>query len=61
MIWSRLGTLVFGASDPKAGAVGSIYNVLADMSFNHHPTVVKGLLQDQCSALLKEFFALKRL
>ena len=61
MIWSRLGTLVFGASDPKAGAVGSIYNVLADKSFNHHPAVVRGVLQDQCSALLKEFFALKRL
>ncbi|HQF67404.1 MAG TPA: tRNA adenosine(34) deaminase TadA [Candidatus Cloacimonadota bacterium] len=61
MIWSRLGTLVFGASEPKAGAVGSIYNVLADKSFNHHPTVVRGVLQDQCSALLKEFFALKRL
>jgi tRNA(adenine34) deaminase len=60
MIWSRLGVLVYGASDPKAGAVGSVYNVLSDKSFNHHPQVWSGLLDGQCSALLKDFFAQKR-
>lgn len=60
MIWSRLGTLVFGASDPKAGAVGSIYNVLADKSFNHHPAVVRGVLEADCAGLLKEFFQKRR-
>ena len=60
MIWSRLGTLVFGASDPKSGAVGSIYNVLADKSFNHHPQVVRGVLEDPCSALLRDFFQSRR-
>ncbi|MDD3143430.1 MAG: tRNA adenosine(34) deaminase TadA [Candidatus Cloacimonetes bacterium] len=60
MIWSRLGTLVFGASDPKAGAVGSIYNVLADKSFNHHPRIVRGLLEEDCAALLKDFFQSRR-
>ena len=60
MIWSRLGTLEFGASDPKAGAVGSIYNVLADKSFNHHPRIVRGLLEEDCAALLKDFFQSRR-
>jgi len=49
-----------GARDPKAGAVGSIYNVLADKSFNHHPEIVRGVLEAECSALLKGFFARKR-
>jgi len=60
LIWSRLGRLVMGARDPKAGAVGSIYNVLADKSFNHHPEIVRGVLEAECSALLKGFFARKR-
>ncbi len=60
MIWSRLGTLVSGASDPKAGAVGSIYNVLADKSFNHHPRVIRGVLGSECAALLRDFFQERR-
>jgi len=60
LIWSRLGRLVMGARDPKAGAVGSIYNVLADKSFNHHPEIVRGVLEAECSARLKGFFARKR-
>jgi len=60
MILSRLGTLVYSASDPKAGAVGSVYNVLADKSFNHHPKVIRGILEEDCSALLKVFFQNKR-
>jgi tRNA(adenine34) deaminase len=60
LIWSRLGTLVYGASDPKAGTVGSIYHTLADKSFNHHPKVVRGILEAECSSLLKEFFQSRR-
>lgn len=60
MIWSRLGALVFGASDPKAGAAGSIYNVLADKSFNHHPVIIRGVLKEECASLLKNFFQEKR-
>ncbi len=60
LIWSRLGTLVFGAKDPKAGVVGSVYNVLKDKSFNHHPTVVAQVLEAECSALLSDFFKSKR-
>ena len=61
MIWARLGCVVIGASDPKAGAVGSIYNVLADKSFNHHPRVLRGVEEAECSRLLKEFFQKKRM
>ncbi len=60
MIWSRLGTLVYGARDPKAGAVGSIYNVLKDKSFNHHPEVVSGVFATECGAILRDFFHKKR-
>ncbi len=60
LIWSRLGRLVIGADDPKAGAVGSIYHVLADRSFNHHPVVLRGVLADECAALLRAFFLAKR-
>lgn len=60
LILSRIGRLVFGASDPKTGAVGSIYNVLADKSFNHRPLITRGVLEPQCSAILKDFFSQKR-
>lgn len=58
---SRVGHLVLGARDPKTGVVGSIYNVLRDKSFNHHPRLTRGVLEEECSSLLKEFFALKRI
>jgi len=61
MVWSRLGTLIFGAYDRKAGAVGSVYNILKDKSFNHHPKVVTCVLVDECSMILSEFFRRKRL
>ncbi len=60
LILARLNTLVFGASDPKAGAVGSIYNVLRDKCFNHHPTIVSGLLKEPCSIIMTSFFQSKR-
>ncbi len=60
LILSRIGTLVLGAKDPKTGAVGSIYNVLADKSFNHHPKIIRAVLELECSGVLKDFFAHKR-
>ncbi len=60
MIWSRIGTVVFGAYDPKAGACGSVYNVLKDKSFNHQPELLGGVLQAEASQLLKDFFKTKR-
>ena len=51
---------VFGAPDPKAGAVGTLYQVNADERLNHTFEVTPGVLADECSALLKDFFANKR-
>jgi tRNA(adenine34) deaminase len=61
LIWSRLGRLVFAAHDPKAGAVGSVYNVLKDKQLNHHPDVISGVLAVEAGKLLKSFFQSKRL
>ena len=60
LILARLDTLVFGAADPKAGAVGSVYNVLLDKSFNHHPQIISGVLKEPCSNTLTTFFQCKR-
>ena len=60
IIWSRVGTVVWGAADPKAGVVGSVYNVLKDKSFNHHPKVIARVLQTECAKLLTDFFGRKR-
>jgi len=61
IILSKIGTVVYGAKDPKAGVVGSIYNVLKDKNFNHHPIVVSGILESECSSLLTDFFRKKRI
>lgn len=57
---SRIARCVFGAPDPKAGAVGTLYQVNADERLNHTFEVTPGVLADECSALLKDFFANKR-
>ena len=57
---SRLDRLVFGAFDDKAGAVGSLWDVLRDRRLNHRPEVVAGVLADECGALLLDFFATHR-
>jgi tRNA(adenine34) deaminase len=56
----RVGLLVFGAADPKAGAAGSLYNFAADPRLNHTTEVVRGVRISECSALLTDFFAAKR-
>jgi len=57
---ARLGRLVYGAEDPKAGAVGSLWDVLRDRRLNHRPEVIGGILADECAAVLREFFAARR-
>src|SRR5947208_15777551 len=60
-VWAaRLPLLVFGATDPKAGAAGSLYNFAADPRLNHNTEVVAGVLADECGALLTEFFNARR-
>jgi tRNA(adenine34) deaminase len=61
IVLSRLDRLVFGAFDPKAGAVGSLWDVVRDRRLNHRPEVVSGVLADECAALLDDFFGHQRL
>jgi tRNA(adenine34) deaminase len=60
VIAARLGRLVYGAEDPRAGAVGSLWDVLRDRRLNHHPEVIGGVLADECGAVLRDFFAARR-
>lgn len=57
---ARIPRVVYGASDAKCGAVGGVCDLFR-MDFNHHPTVEKGILEEECSALLREFFRKLRL
>ena len=57
---ARLARLVYGAEDPKAGAVGSLWDVLRDTRLNHCPEVIGGVLAGECAALLRDFFAARR-
>jgi tRNA(adenine34) deaminase len=61
VVLSRLDRLVFGAYDAKAGAVGSLWDVVRDRRLNHRPEVVGGVLEDECRSLLDDFFAHQRL
>jgi tRNA(adenine34) deaminase len=60
MIHARLARVIYGASDPKTGACGSIVNLFEESRLNHHTEVVGGVLADDCASLLKEFFAERR-
>ena len=60
VVLSRVDRLVFGAYDDKAGAVGSLWDVVRDRRLNHRPEVVAGVLADESAALLEKFFAEQR-
>jgi tRNA(adenine34) deaminase len=60
IVHARIARVIFGASDPKAGAAGSVYNVLSDSRLNHQPEIVSGVRESECRQLLQEFFAWKR-
>ncbi|MFM8382739.1 MAG: tRNA adenosine(34) deaminase TadA [Actinomycetota bacterium] len=57
---ARIGALVYGAADLKAGATASLYNVCADPRLNHNPPVTHGILAGESARLLEEFFAARR-
>lgn len=59
-VLARVGRVVFGAWDPKAGAAGSVWDLLRDRRLNHRPEVVGGVREEECAALLAEFFAHRR-
>ncbi len=60
LVLARVARLVFGAWDPKAGAVGSLWDVVRDRRLNHRPEVVGGVRETECGALLEAFFAARR-
>ena len=60
IVLARVPRVVFGASDPKAGAAGSVLDVLGEARLNHRPEVAGGLLAGECAGLLSEFFASRR-
>jgi tRNA(adenine34) deaminase len=60
MMHARLARVVFGATDPKTGACGSIVNLFEQEKLNHHTEVVGGVLAEECGTLLKTFFAARR-
>src|SRR5512142_2318425 len=60
IVLARIPRVVYGASDPKAGACGSVLDVLADPRLNHRPECVGGVLAEECSTLLSDFFAARR-
>ena len=60
IVLARIPRVVYGTTDPKAGAAGSVLDILAEPRLNHRPTVVGGVLQQPCAALLLDFFAARR-
>jgi tRNA(adenine34) deaminase len=60
IVLARVERLVFGAWDPKAGAAGSVWDVVRDRRLNHRPEVIAGVREAECSALLAGFFADRR-
>ena len=58
---ARIAKLVYGASDPKTGACGSVVNLMSEPKLNHHCEVVGGILADECGAVLSAFFKQRRL
>jgi len=60
LVLSRMDRLVYGCDDPKTGAVKSLYNIVQDSRLNHRVEVTSGVLADECSALLTEFFQKRR-
>ena len=61
ILQARVSHLVYGAEDPKAGAVNSLYQLLGDSRLNHQVEVTRGVLADRCGRLLSDFFRQKRL
>ena len=56
IVLARIPVLVYGATDPKAGAAGTLYNIVQDERLNHSLELLKGVLENKCSLILSEFF-----
>ena len=60
IVLARMGALVYGARDPKAGACGSLLDVPGEARLNHNPPVTPGILEEECAGLLRQFFERRR-
>jgi tRNA(adenine34) deaminase len=60
MMHARLARVVYGAADPKTGACGSVVNLFDQEKLNHHTVITGGVMAEECSAMLKSFFAARR-
>lgn len=60
ILWTRMNRIIYGAKDEKGGALGSSYNLFEQKNLNHHPEIISGILEDESSQLLKDFFKQKR-
>ena len=60
MVHARVQRLVYGATDPRVGAAGSIFNIVQHPTLNHRLDVTAGVLAEECGTLLREFFAARR-
>jgi len=60
IVLARVGRVVFGAYDPKAGMAGSVGDLLRHPKLNHRPEVMGGVMEDECGAVLREFFEARR-
>jgi tRNA(adenine34) deaminase len=56
IVWARIRNLIFGTYDPKAGACSTLYNIVQDPRLNHHVFLTPGILEDQCSKMVSNFF-----
>lgn len=59
-VWSKTDRIVFGAIDEKAGGSGSVFNISANNHLNHQSEIIQGVLEEECSTLLKQFFRNRR-
>lgn len=60
MVQARIARLVYGATDPKGGAAGTLYDIVRDKRFNHRLEVTSGVLEEECADLLQQFFRKRR-
>lgn len=60
LVWSKIKTVVYGASDARAGSCGSVFNISANKHLNHQYEVIQGILEADCEYLLQRFFQKKR-
>lgn len=60
LLWTRIDRIVFGANDPKGGAIGTSLNLFEVKDINHHPEITRGVLDTACARIIQDFFKKKR-